>query len=52
VTFLGDRRVVYPDHTTDLSSYHIYLGVNDAFMYAASPSNAWVTVEYYDEGSG
>ena len=51
VTWLSGREAAYPDHSTTPESHHIYLEVNDAFLYA-TPSEVWVTVEYYDTGQG
>ncbi len=49
VTPVAGREAAYPDRTTDPPSYYIYLEVNDAFI-RATPSEVWVTVEYYDGG--
>jgi hypothetical protein len=51
VTWLSGREAAYPDHSTTPESHHIYLEVNNAFLYA-TPSEVWVTVEYYDTGQG
>ncbi len=49
VTYLAGREAAHPDRTTVPPSYYIYLEVNDAFI-SATPSEVWVTVEYYDGG--
>jgi hypothetical protein len=51
VTWLAGRQAAYPNHTTTPQSYFIYLDVNDDFI-SASPSEVWVTVEYFDGGTG
>jgi hypothetical protein len=50
VTTLAGREAAYPDHATDPTSNSIYLNVNDAFIHA-TPSEVWLTVEYYDGGT-
>ena len=50
VTSLAGREAAYPDTTTVPASYYIYLDVNNAFV-NATPSEVWVTVEYFDEGT-
>jgi hypothetical protein len=50
VTTLAGREAAYPDVTTNPVSHFIYLDVNNAFAHA-TPSEVWVTVEYFDGGS-
>ena len=50
VTSLVGREAAYPDHATTPPSDYIYLDVNNAFI-NATPSEVWVTVEYYDGGT-
>ena len=50
VTTLAGREAAYPDHTTTPISNFIYLDVNNAFIHA-TPSEVWVTVEYFDGGT-
>ncbi len=50
VGLVGGREAAYPDHMTDPLSHYIYPEVNDAFI-RATPSEVWVTVEYYDGGT-
>jgi len=50
VTTIAGREAAYPDVTTTPTSHNIYLDVNNAFAYA-TPSDVWVTVEYFDGGS-
>jgi hypothetical protein len=50
VTTLAGREAAYPDVTTTPTSHFIYLDVNNAFAHA-TPSDVWVTVEYFDGGT-
>jgi len=50
VTMLAGREAVYPDASTTPTSNYIYLDVNNAFAHA-TPSEVWVTVEYFDGGT-
>ena len=50
VTSLAGREAAYPDVTTTPTSHFIYLDVNNAFAHA-TPSEVWVTVEYFDGGT-
>ena len=50
VTTLAGREAAYPDVTTTPTSHFIYLDVNNAFTHA-TPSDVWVTVEYFDGGT-
>ncbi|MBN1451152.1 MAG: DUF5010 domain-containing protein [Anaerolineales bacterium] len=50
VTTLAGREAAYPDDTTTPTSNYIYLDVIDAFAHA-TPSDVWLTVEYFDGGS-
>lgn len=50
VTTLAGREAAYPDVTTTPTSHFIYLDVNNAFAHA-TPSEVWVTVEYFDGGT-
>lgn len=50
VTTLAGREAAYPDDTTTPTSNFIYLDVNNAFAHA-TPSDVWVTVEYFDGGT-
>ena len=50
VTTLAGREAAYPDYTTTPTSNFIYLDVNNAFAHA-TPSDVWVTVEYFDGGT-
>ena len=50
VTMLAGREAAYPDVTTTPTSHFIYLDVNNAFAHA-TPSDVWVTVEYFDGGT-
>ncbi len=49
VTRLAGREAAYPDVTTTPTSHFIYLDVSNAFAHA-TPSEVWVTVEYFDGG--
>jgi hypothetical protein len=50
VTTLAGREAAYPDVTTTPTSHFIYLDVNNDFAFA-TPSDVWVTVEYFDGGT-
>ena len=50
VTTLAGREAAYPDVTTTPTSHFIYLDVNNAFAHA-TPTEVWVTVEYFDGGT-
>ena len=50
VTTLAGREAAYPDVTTTPSSHFIYLDVNNAFAHS-TPTEVWVTVEYFDGGT-
>jgi hypothetical protein len=50
VTTLAGREAAYPDVSTTPASHFIYLDVNDVFAHA-TPSELWVTVEYFDGGN-
>jgi hypothetical protein len=44
------REAAHPNHKTTPPSYYIYLDVNNDFI-NATPTEVWVTVEYYDRGT-
>jgi hypothetical protein len=50
VTTLAGREAAYPDVSTTPTSHFIYLDVSNAFVHA-TPSEVWVTVEYFDGGA-
>ena len=47
---LAGREAAYPDVTSNPVSHFIYLDVSNAFAHA-TPSDVWVTVEYFDGGA-
>jgi len=50
VTTLAGREAAYPDITATPNSHFIYLDVSNAFIHA-TPSEVWVTIEYFDGGT-
>jgi len=53
-TFMGGRQAAYPDLASFPDpSYHIYLNVDDTFIFGHDnmPNSVWVTVEYLDIGT-
>ena len=47
---LANREALFPSGADQTPSYYIYLNVQDRFI-QATPSEVWVTVEYFDAGA-